>query len=114
MARSPGVTVFTNRSRRPYRSGFGATFRGVITRAGLTDFHFHDMRHHAATTMRRHGVQLDVIAQQLGHSSLQMSARYAHIDNATQRAAASQLTPLPKADATRKPPAARHRLRALP
>ena len=47
--------------------------------AELGDFHYHDLRHDFATQVRRRGVGLDHIAKLLGHSTLQMSARYAHV-----------------------------------
>jgi integrase len=47
---------------------------------GLTDLRAHDLRHHAATMIRRAGGGLDTVAKVLGHSSIQTSARYAHVE----------------------------------
>lgn len=60
--------------------------------AGLTDLRLHDMRHDFATRVRRSGEGLDVVAALLGHASLQMSARYAHLDDAATRRAAAKVT----------------------
>jgi integrase len=60
----------------------GSVQRGwqtVCAEAGLDDFRFHDLRHSCATTLRRRGAGLDIIGRLLGHSSLAMTQRYAHI-----------------------------------
>jgi integrase len=47
--------------------------------AGLEDFHFHDLRHTAASFFVMNGVSLAEIAEILGHQTLQMVKRYAHL-----------------------------------
>ncbi len=47
--------------------------------AGLPDFRFHDLRHTAATEMLRAGVDSRIVATVLGHRSLNMMRRYAHV-----------------------------------
>lgn len=54
---------------------------------GLADLRVHDLRHHAATAMRRAGHGLDVVAGVLGHSSLRATTRYAHVGRADLAAA---------------------------
>ena len=68
------------------------TFARWATSVGLADFHFHDTRHDHATQLRRSGAGLDVIAAQLGHTTLQMSARYAHLADEQRRAAVAKVT----------------------
>jgi integrase len=51
----------------------------VRAAAGLEDLRWHDLRHSAATNLRRRGVGLDVIQAILGHSSLAVTQRYAHV-----------------------------------
>ncbi len=48
--------------------------------------HFHDLRHDFATPVRRAGGGIDAIARLLGHSTLAMATRYAHIEDPTLRA----------------------------
>ncbi len=68
---------------------------------GLADLRVHDLRHHAATMIRRAGYGLDVVAAVLGHGDVRVSARYAHLGRselaaATEAAGASIVArPLP-------------------
>lgn len=47
--------------------------------AELPDFRFHDLRHTAATEMLRAGVDRRIVATVLGHRSMNMMRRYAHV-----------------------------------
>jgi len=70
--------------RRDYTSlAFGRWVESV----GIADLTFHDLRHDFATRVRRAGHGLDVVASALGHGTLQMSARYAHIGDPQRDAA---------------------------
>jgi len=57
----------------------GKMFRQAMERAGLKDFHFHDLRHTAASYLAMNGATLAEIAEVLGHKTLQMVKRYAHL-----------------------------------
>ena len=50
--------------------------------AGLNDFRFHDTRHSAASYLAMNGASLAEIAEVLGHKTLQMVKRYAHLSEA--------------------------------
>lgn len=47
--------------------------------AGITDFHWHDLRHSAASYLAMNGASLQEIAAVLGHKTLAMVKRYAHL-----------------------------------
>ncbi|MFM1700383.1 tyrosine-type recombinase/integrase [Aeromonas salmonicida] len=47
--------------------------------AVLTDFHFHDLRHTCASLLAMNGASLLEIAEVLGHKSITMTQRYAHL-----------------------------------
>lgn len=47
--------------------------------AGIEDFRFHDLRHTAASYLAMNGATLAEIAEVLGHKTLQMVKRYAHL-----------------------------------
>jgi integrase len=47
--------------------------------AEIQDFKFHDLRHSAASYLAMNGASLAEIAEVLGHKTLQMVKRYAHL-----------------------------------
>jgi integrase len=62
-------------------------------RAGLLDFHFHDLRHTTATRLAAAGADGFVIAKILRHSNLQTTKRYAHAGDKRKRALLEKLKP---------------------
>ena len=50
----------------------------ALSDAKIYDFRFHDLRHTAATRLADAGTDAFTIAAILGHSTIQMSARYTH------------------------------------
>jgi len=52
-------------------------WRSVRARAGLEDFHFHDLRHHFASRLVQSGVDLNSVRELLGHAEITMALRYA-------------------------------------
>lgn len=94
LKRFEGAVLFPGRSADEPMSVPGATKAWLRVReaAALGDFHYHDLRHDFATQVRRSGVGLDHIAELLGHSTLQMSARYAHVGASELQAAVANLT----------------------
>jgi integrase len=51
----------------------------ALKEAGIDDFKFHDLRHTAASYLAMNGASLAEIADILGHKTLQMVKRYAHL-----------------------------------
>lgn len=51
----------------------------AVRDAGLADFRFHDLRHTFASWARIAGADIAAIKDALGHESVQMTMRYAHI-----------------------------------
>lgn len=51
----------------------------ALAQAGIEDFRFHDLRHTAASYLAMNGATLAEIAEVLGHKTLQMVKRYAHM-----------------------------------
>jgi integrase len=73
--------VFPNNTgTRPL--GIRDAFEGAVKRAGITNFHFHDLRHSAASYLAMNGASLMEIAEVLGHKTLSMVKRYAHLSEA--------------------------------
>ncbi|MGX1101488.1 site-specific integrase [Amorphus sp. MBR-141] len=54
-------------------------WEGARDKAGLVDFRFHDLRHSTASYLAMKGASLVEIAEVLGHRTLQMVRRYAHL-----------------------------------
>jgi integrase len=54
-------------------------FEDVVKKAGIEDFHFHDLRHTFASTLVMAGKDILVIQKLLGHKKLDMTMRYAHL-----------------------------------
>lgn len=65
-------------------------FATARERAGIADFHFHDLRHTCAAWLVQAGVPIRTVAEILRHKSIQTSMRYAHLapDNARKAVAA--------------------------
>ena len=57
-------------------------FETALKAAGIEDFHWHDLRHSAASYLAMSGATLPEIAEILGHKTLQMVKRYAHLSEA--------------------------------
>lgn len=51
----------------------------ALARAGIADFRFHDLRHSAASYILMSGGTLAEVAEVLGHKTLSMVKRYAHL-----------------------------------
>lgn len=89
----PALKVITElRDKRPFE--IGLLFPGhnpqkpidlrfpwekALEKAGIEDFRFHDLRHCTASYLLMNGASLPVIAEVLGHKTLQMVKRYAHL-----------------------------------
>ena len=61
-------------------------FRKALGRAGITDLHFHDLRHTFASQWMMAGGELYALQNILGHKSAAMTQRYAHLSPAYKRA----------------------------
>lgn len=56
-----------------------SSWEAVAKLANLSDFHFHDLRHTFASYLAMNGATLAEIAEAMGHKTLVMVKRYAHL-----------------------------------
>lgn len=76
---NPGDLVFRSKAGTPIESGhLRRAFRLALKKAGIEDFHFHDLRHTFATRLVQAGIELYKVQRLLGHKSPMMTQRYAH------------------------------------
>ena len=54
-------------------------WESALKQAEIKDFRWHDLRHSCASYMVRQGLDLRLVAELLGHRTLQMSMRYSHL-----------------------------------
>jgi integrase/recombinase XerD len=57
-------------------------FLAACRRAGIKDFRWHDLRHTFASWAVQDGMDLYRLSRLLGHKTMQMTARYAHLQTA--------------------------------
>lgn len=85
---------------RSQKARIDVEFRRACRRAGIEDFHFHDLRHTFASQLAMNGASLAEIAEALGHKTLNMVKRYAHLSEShTSEVVANMVrNSMPKAD----------------
>ncbi len=82
----PSAPVFLNSLGKPYRE-VKRSFNSAVKRARIEDFVFHDLRHTFASRLVMAGVDLTTVKELMGHKTLSMTMRYAHLSPEHRRAA---------------------------
>lgn len=79
--------VFTNKSGRRYRGDtISKMFKKVCRKAGLDEsVHFHGLRHTCASRLVQKGAPIYAVSKILGHSSVKVTERYAHLSQNHQK-----------------------------
>ena len=75
--------------------GFQTAWKKVLKRARISKFRWHDLRHHFASRLVQQGVPLNTVRDLLGHGSVGMSLRYAHLAPDQRREAVAKLNERP-------------------
>ncbi|MBA3741611.1 tyrosine-type recombinase/integrase [Sporichthya sp.] len=66
-------------------------WKDLLKVAGVRDARLHDARHTAATLLLEQGVDIRVVQEILGHSTLAMTKRYTHVTDTLARQAAERM-----------------------
>jgi len=61
------------------------SFHTALKKAGIKDFHWHDLRHTSASYLAMKGASLKAVQEHLGHSCIAMTERYSHLSENFQR-----------------------------
>jgi len=70
--------VFCNGEGKPY-GDVKKSFFTAVRKAGIIDFHFHDLRHTFASQLVMSGIDLNTVRELLGHKTMEMTLRYSHL-----------------------------------
>lgn len=71
--------LFPSRVSARQPADIRTSWQNAVKAAGLGDFHFHDLRHSAASFLAMEGASLREIGEVLGHRCTQTTRRYAHL-----------------------------------
>lgn len=83
-------SVFLNTEGQPVRSARD-WFEPAVEKAGLRDYTWHCNRHTFASRLVMAGIDIRTVAQLMGHSTIQMTMRYAHLAPEHTQAAVDRL-----------------------
>jgi len=85
--------VFTYKGKQ-IKDGVRTSFKAAMKRAGVVDFQFHDLRHTFASQLLLKGGTLKDIQELLGHKTMTMTLRYAHLTQEHKKKAVNLLNDL--------------------
>lgn len=69
---------FDNATGKSY-GNVNKSFSSACRRSGITDFHFHDLRHTFASQLVMAGIDLTTVRELMGHKTMAMTLRYSHL-----------------------------------
>jgi integrase len=78
------VLIFpSQKGQKPQKpASLRSSWEKALQKAEISNFRFHDLRHSCASYLAMNGASLAEIAEVLGHKTLQMVKRYAHLSEA--------------------------------
>jgi integrase len=82
--------VFPGKDGEPL-AGTKTSWAGLMKKATIKNFRFHDCRHTFASKLVQRGVDLNTVRELLGHADLKMTLRYSHLAPEHRAAAVAKL-----------------------
>ena len=79
MLHNPYVFNGWNRGERLKNGIKNTDWKRYLKKAKIENFHWHDVRHTFASRLVMKGINLYIVSKLLGHHSLDMTERYAHL-----------------------------------
>jgi integrase len=86
--------VFRGGNTKAVASILEKRWHTIRVAAGIEDVRYHDLRHSFASLLIGAGLSLPIIGRLLGHSTVKMTERYAHLDTDPLRAATEKVATL--------------------
>ena len=86
--------VFCSGDGKPFKD-VSRSFNTALKKAGIKDFHFHDLRHTFASWLVMRGASLKEVQELLGHRDIEMTMRYAHLSEDSKKKAMELLDSRP-------------------
>jgi len=84
--------LFRSPTRKGHIKDVKTAFHAACEKAGIDDLRFHDLRHTFGTRLVEAGVDIVTVQKLMGHSRIEMTLRYAHSSEDSQRRAVAKLT----------------------
>ncbi len=80
-------SIFLGAYGKPMKSSrnIHTPFKRALKKAGISDFHFHDLRHTSATHLVMRGASTNFVQSHLNHANPSMTAKYTHMSEVFQR-----------------------------
>lgn len=95
--------VFLNQNGHDSLVGNRHWFKDAVNEAGVRDFTWHDLRHTSASRLVMAGVGLRSVQDLMGHKSINVTARYAHLEPSEQLSAVEKIAVFSTKGRKRKP-----------
>jgi len=70
------------------------SFKTALKKAGIKDFHWHDLRHTSASHLLMRGASMKAVQEHLGHTTIGMTQRYSHLSRDFQKEEVNRLNGL--------------------
>lgn len=69
-------------------------FEEAVEKAGIEDFHFHDLRHTFASRLVMEGVDISTVRELMGHKNINTTQKYSHLADDHKKAAVEKMNSL--------------------